>query len=139
MNYRFLTTKTNSKALYIFRGFFTTSSVKLFVVTVQIYVYNCVFQKKRKTTLYSRNLSHFENESTFWKIIRPSNNETIFPSYIMLKFVGFHLCTQYLALWIKKEQSQIWTKAILFQEVALTEIYNKKHPQNHFKGFGSKR
>ena len=56
--------------------------------------------------------------------------------HIMLKFVGFHLCIQYLALWIKKEQSQIWTKALLFQEVALTEIYNKKHPQNHFKGFG---
>ena len=59
--------------------------------------------------------------------------------HIMLKFVGFHLCTQYLALWIKKEQSQIWTKALLFKEVALTEICNKKHPlwpQNHFKGFG---
>ena len=58
--------------------------------------------------------------------------------HIMLKFVGFHPYTQYLALWIKKEQSQIWTKALLFQEVALTEIYNRKHPlwpQNHFKGF----
>ena len=58
--------------------------------------------------------------------------------HIMLKFVGFHLCTQYLALWIKKEQSQIWTKALLFQEAALTEIYNRKNPlwpQNHFKGF----
>ena len=38
MNYRFLTTKTNSKALYIFCCCFTTSSVKLFVVTVQILV-----------------------------------------------------------------------------------------------------
>ena len=46
--------------------------------------------------------------------------------HIMLKFVGFHLCTQYLALWIKKEQSQIWTKALLFKEVALTEICKKK-------------
>ena len=40
MNYRFLTTEKNLKALYIFRCFFTTSSVKLFVVTVQIFVYN---------------------------------------------------------------------------------------------------
>ena len=42
MNYRFLTTETNSKALYIFRCSVTTSSVKLFLVTeltVQIFVY----------------------------------------------------------------------------------------------------
>ena len=32
INYRFLATETNLKALYIFRCFFTTSSVKLFVV-----------------------------------------------------------------------------------------------------------
>ena len=32
INYRFLTTETNLKALYIFRCLFTTSSVKLFVV-----------------------------------------------------------------------------------------------------------
>ena len=43
---------------------------------------------------------------------------------ILLKFVGFHLCTRYLALlWIKKKQSQIWTKALIFQEVSLTQIY----------------
>ena len=48
MNYRFLTTETNSKALYIFRCLFTTSSVKLFVVNVQIFVYHCVFRKKKK-------------------------------------------------------------------------------------------
>ena len=56
MNYRFLTTETNSKALYIFRCFNTTSPVKLFEVTVQIlldfslqiFVYNCVFWKKEK-------------------------------------------------------------------------------------------
>ena len=29
---------------------FTTSSGKLFLVNVQIYVYNCVFQEKEKTT-----------------------------------------------------------------------------------------
>ena len=65
LNYGFLTTETNLKALYIFRCLFTTSSVKLFVVNVQIFVYNCVFQKKEKQ--HSQNLSHFENESTFQK------------------------------------------------------------------------
>ena len=63
INYRFLTTETNLKALCIFRCLFTTSSVKLFVVNVQIFVYNCVFPKKDKQ--HSQNLSHFENESTF--------------------------------------------------------------------------
>ena len=48
INNRFLTTETNSKALYIFCCLFTTSSVKLFVVNVQIFVYNCVFWKKEK-------------------------------------------------------------------------------------------
>ena len=43
INYRFLTTEANLKALEIFRCFFTTSSVKLFVVTVQIFVYNFLF------------------------------------------------------------------------------------------------
>ena len=47
-NYRFPTTETNLKALYIFCCFNTTLSVKLFVVTVQIFVYNCVFWKKEK-------------------------------------------------------------------------------------------
>jgi hypothetical protein len=46
-NYRFLKTETNSKALYIFHCFFTTSSVKLFVVAIQIFVYK-FFQKKEK-------------------------------------------------------------------------------------------
>ena len=72
MNYRFLTTETSLKALYIF-WFFTTSSVKLFVVTVQIFVYKSlfaiVFFGKRKKKKTSRNLSHFENETTFRKII----------------------------------------------------------------------
>ena len=65
INYRFLSTETNLKALNIFRCLFTTSSLKLFVVNVQIFVYNCVFWKKEKQ--HSQNLSHFENESTFRK------------------------------------------------------------------------
>ena len=56
INYRFLTTETNLKTLYIFHCLFTTSSVKLFVVNVQIFVYNCVSQKKEKQ--HSQNLSH---------------------------------------------------------------------------------
>ena len=63
INYRFLTTETNLKALYIFCCLFTTSSVKLFVVNVHIFIYTCVFRKKEKQP--SQNLSHFENESTF--------------------------------------------------------------------------
>ena len=55
INYGFLTTETNLKALYIFRCYFKTSSVKLFVVTVQIFVYKflftIVFFGKRKKTL----------------------------------------------------------------------------------------
>ena len=38
-----MTTETNFKALYIFRRFNTTSSVKLFEVTVQIFVYKLLF------------------------------------------------------------------------------------------------
>ena len=65
INHRFLTTETNWKTLYIFHGLFTTSSVKLFVLNVQSFVYNCVFRKREKQR--SPNLSHFENESTFQK------------------------------------------------------------------------
>ena len=65
INYRFLTTETNLKALYIFRCFFTTSSVKLFVVNVKIFFTIVSFGKKKKK--YSWNLSHFENENTFRK------------------------------------------------------------------------
>ena len=63
INYRFLTTETNLKALYIFCCLFTTSSVKLIVVNVHIFIYTCVFRKKEKQP--SQNLSHFENEITF--------------------------------------------------------------------------
>ena len=64
INYRFLTTETNLKTLYIFRCLFTTSSVNLFVVNVQIFVYNCVSRKKEKQ--HSQNLSNFQNKSSFW-------------------------------------------------------------------------
>ena len=78
INYRFLTTETNLKTLYIyFVVFFTTSSVKLFVVNVKIFVYNCVFGKKEKEILMksftfwkwkhiSKKEPHFGNESSFW-------------------------------------------------------------------------
>ena len=46
INYRFLTTETNLKALYIYCCLFITSLVKLFVVNVQIFVYNCVFRNE---------------------------------------------------------------------------------------------
>jgi len=72
INYGFLTTETNLKALYIF---VTTSSVKLFVVNVQIFVYNCVFRKKEKQhskTFHILKMKahfekepHFENKSSF--------------------------------------------------------------------------
>ena len=70
INYRFLTTETNLKALYIFCCVFTTSSVKLFVVNVQIFVYNCVFFGKRKNNTHKtfnilKMKAHFEKEPHF--------------------------------------------------------------------------
>ena len=65
MNYRFLANETNSKVLDILLCLFTTSSVKLFVVNVQIFVYICVFLKKEKQ--HSQNLSRFENEAQLQK------------------------------------------------------------------------
>ena len=82
MDYRFLTTKTNLKALYIYISLFfnTTSSVvwnDCADFCLQIFVYHCIFQKKEKET--DKNLlilkmktpfekePHFENESSFWK------------------------------------------------------------------------
>ena len=59
INYRFLTMEANLKALYIFRCFFTTSSVKLFVVNVKIFAYNCVLSEKGIKTL--------TKPFTFWK------------------------------------------------------------------------
>ena len=74
-----MTTETNLKALYIFRWFFTTSSVKLFVVTVQIFVYKFLFTivffaKGKNThetfhilkmkTLFEKE-PHFGNENSF--------------------------------------------------------------------------
>ena len=90
MNYRFLTTETNLKALYIFRCLVTTSTVKLFLVTVQIFVYKflftIVFFRKRKNNTHetlkiwkwkhiletnyilemkAHSETHFENENRF--------------------------------------------------------------------------
>ena len=67
IDYRQLKTETNLKALYIYIYccLFIASSVKLFVVKLQIFVYNCVFWKKEKQ--HSQNLSHFEKKSTFPK------------------------------------------------------------------------
>ena len=53
MNYRFLTTETNSKALYIFRCFLTQPLISKAIFSdctdlcLQIFVYN-VFRKKEK-------------------------------------------------------------------------------------------
>jgi len=77
INYRFLTTEIDLKALYIFRCFITTLSVKLFVVTLQIFVYNSENSEKGKTTLtkpftfwkwkHIAKKNHIlENESSFW-------------------------------------------------------------------------
>ena len=73
-NYRFLTTETNLKALYIFHYFNTTSSVKLFAVTAKIFVYKflftIVFLGKRNTINHENfhNLkmkTHFKKEPHF--------------------------------------------------------------------------
>ena len=74
-----MTKETNLKALYIFHCLFQTSSEKLFVVNVQLFVYDCivVFFRKRKIknhkTSYILKMKahferepHFENESSFW-------------------------------------------------------------------------
>ena len=96
LKYRFLTTETNSKALYIFRCLFTTSSVKLFVVNVQIFVYNCVFWKKEKQ--HSRNLSHFENESAF------RNRNTFWKWKLILKPIKFEFIT--IVIWEQSPNSK---------------------------------
>ena len=51
-NYSFRTTEKNLKAFNVFRFLFTTSSVKLFVVTVQIFVYKflCSSGKRKNNT-----------------------------------------------------------------------------------------
>ena len=45
INYRFFTAEINLKALYIFHCLFITSSVKLFVLTEQIFVYKFLVYK----------------------------------------------------------------------------------------------
>ena len=73
INYGFLTTETNSNALYIFHGFHHLISKAIFSdctdLCLQINVYN-VFQKKEQKTHKTFHIfSHFENKSTFWKRI----------------------------------------------------------------------
>ena len=61
ISYRLLTTETNLKVSFIFRCLFTTSSVKLFLVNEQLFVYNRVdvfFRKKEKKNT---------KPLTFWK------------------------------------------------------------------------
>ena len=52
MNYRFLTTETNSKALYILLFFYNLISKAICSdctdFCLQIFVYNCIFRKKEK-------------------------------------------------------------------------------------------
>ena len=85
MNYRFLATET----LYTFRCFFTTSSVKLFVVTIQIFVYKflftIVFVGKRKNNTQEtfhilKMKAHFKKEPHFGNelIPKPILNENTF-------------------------------------------------------------
>ena len=68
INYRFLTTETNLKALYIFRCLFTTSSVKLFVVNaIYWFLFTIVFLGKRKENIHQtfhilKMKAHFEKE-----------------------------------------------------------------------------
>ena len=63
INYGFLTTETNLKALYIFRCYFTTSSVKQFVVTVQIFVYRFLFT----IVFFGKRKKPLTKSFTFWK------------------------------------------------------------------------
>ena len=54
INYRFLTTETNLKALYIFPIFYNLISKTICSdcadFCIQIYVYNCVFGKSKNNT-----------------------------------------------------------------------------------------
>ena len=78
INYRLSTTETILKALCIFRCLFTTSSIKLVVVNVQIFVYKFLFTivffgiKKKK---HVGNLSHFKTETHF---VKKAHSETNF-------------------------------------------------------------
>ena len=71
MNDRFLTSETNSKALYVYISLFFYDLISKAICSdctdlcLQTFVYKCVFQKKEKKT--SQGLSHFENENTLRK------------------------------------------------------------------------
>ena len=64
MNYRFLTTETNLKALYIYISLFVHN-----LISKAIFVYNCVFRKKEKNTHETFHIlkmkTHFEKEPRF--------------------------------------------------------------------------
>jgi hypothetical protein len=63
---KFLTTETNSKPLYTYHCFFTISSAgKAICSDCTDFCLQLCFSEKGKATL--KNLSHFENESTFRK------------------------------------------------------------------------
>ena len=76
MNYGFLSTETNLKALYISGCLFTTSSVKLFVVNVKIFLYNCVFRKKVK--IFTKHFIFWK-----WKLIPETNMFISLPMSIL--------------------------------------------------------
>ena len=127
MNYRFLTTEINLKALYIFRCLFTTSSVKLFVVTVQIFVYKFLFTivfslEKGKTTLTkpftflkwkhilktnhisemkAHSETHFENENMF-------DNWNKFKSLLLYILLSVVLSSYNLPKNLKENNVESW-------------------------------
>ena len=63
MNYRILTTETNLKAWYVFHSYFTTSSVKLFVVPAQVFVYKFLFT----IVFFGKRKKKLTKPFTFWK------------------------------------------------------------------------
>ena len=102
--------------IYISLFFNTTSSVKQFVVTVQIFVYKCLFtivfflEKGKK---HSQNLSHFwkyshfENESAFqithWLGLC-SHNESLKNVYILKKIKSLNQAWELGNLWPKTDE-----------------------------------
>ena len=66
INYRFLTTETNLKAVYIFCCCFLHNLISKAICSdcTDFCLQLCFSEKGKK---HSRNLSHFENENTFQK------------------------------------------------------------------------
>ena len=75
INYRFWTTETNLKALYIYFVIFLHNLISKAICSdctgfcLQIFVYNCVFRKKEKYTHKTFHIlkmkTHFEKEPHF--------------------------------------------------------------------------